>query len=258
MKIGIIGVGNMGTALYKGLLKGLNQEDIYLCDSNIEHLKTLQNENLYTEAEKMIREVDVVILAVKPQIFPMLAEDVEITEQLIISIMAGVSLQNISDLLETENIIRTMPNLPIQVGKGVFGYIADESVSTDDVEWFGEGFQVFGELVELTVESQIDQLTLISGSGPAYFFYLTELLENKASEFGFSSEQAKILAEQTFIGSAATFASNNLTAEEFRKAVTSKGGTTEAAIDAMNKQSLPEIFSKALDAGVDRAKELNG
>ena len=140
-----------------------------------------------------------------------------------------------------------MPNLPLQIQAGLTGWIATPEVEKGPIQ---EIFQTFGQEIEVENESDLDKITALSGSGPAYFFHLTELLQSKAESFGFTSAQAEKIANQTLIGAAKLLESSDKTAKEFREAVTSKGGTTEAALDILN-------FNAAIDAAEQKSKELN-
>ncbi|MBU0982116.1 pyrroline-5-carboxylate reductase [Patescibacteria group bacterium] len=241
-KIGIIGAGNMGSAIYRALSEKFT---VSLCDSSSEKVTALDTQNACDKMDEM----DVIILAVKPQTFESLSLNFE--GKLVISIMAGISLSRLP-----ARAVRSMPNLPIQVKKGVVGWTASAVTSLEDKKLAAEIFSSFGTSIEVQDESLLDAITALSGSGPAYFFYFTELLAQKAQQMGFSAEESRLIAEQTFTGSAALLEANSLTAENWRQAVTSKGGTTEAALKELS-QTLPPAFNSAIDAAFNRSKELN-
>lgn len=231
--ISIIGPGKMGQAMADQL------QDLYevqLCGRGEEP------------------QGEVVIFAVKPQDFAACIEDLstDLSDRLIISIMVGVSLENLQKATGSKRVVRSMPNLPLTVGEGLTGWVANT-----DHDKAREIFSCFGDEVELQDESQMDAFTALAGSGPGYFFWLAELLGENAKALGFSEEKAAVIARQVFIGAAKTLEEDEQSAGEWRKAVTSKGGTTEAAIAKMSSEKLPEIFANGIEAATERSKELN-
>jgi len=255
MKIALIGFGNMGSAIHKGLLKIYPAKDIYICDRN----PRPGVKNFYTDADKALVRADAVILAVKPQQFEELASGltVKMAGKLLISIMAGVSIAKIQKLTGAKRIIRSMPNLAASVGESLTGWIASKSAKPTDKKLAAGIFKSFGASVELKNENMINALTALSGSGPAYFFYLCELLQKKAERLSFKADQAKLIAEKTMIGSAKLIGLNLKDAADWRKSVTSKGGTTEKALQYMKKRAFGQIFTIAIDKAKKRAEELN-
>ncbi|MFH0820800.1 MAG: pyrroline-5-carboxylate reductase [Candidatus Peregrinibacteria bacterium] len=245
-KIVIIGVGNMGGAIARALTKTLGKENLFLCDRG-------DNPN------KAIASADIVILAVKPQSFDELANSInmKLNGKLIISIMAGVTIKKISEKLGAKKIIRSMPNLGIQVKTGVIGWIASPKVTKEERRKVHGLFSTMGQSIEVKKESLLNAITALSGSGPAYFFYLTELLEEKAKSFGFSTNEARIIAETTLIGSSKLLEVGKKNAAEWRTAVTSKKGTTEAALSHLKTHHFDQIFLDAIEAAKKRSEELN-
>jgi len=262
MKFALIGLGNMGSAIYQGLVKIIPVGDIFVCDRN----SRAAIANLSADANRTIAQADVVILAVKPQQFEALAAELErkMLDKLVISIMAGVSIGKIQKLTGARRVIRSMPNLAAAVGESLSGWIASDSATVADKKLAAKIFSSFGEQLELRNEDMINALTALSGSGPAYFFYLTEALQKKALAYGFSSEEAQLIANKTLLGSARLINSQDLadpnlkSAADWRKTVTSKGGTTEAALEYMEGHGLADIMDAAMDKAKARALELNG
>lgn len=242
--ITIIGLGNMGSAIARSL------ESL---DINITTCEINDNPN------EKLANADAFIIAVKPQSFNELASsiNIDLSEKLAISIMAGVSIENIQEELSIKKVVRSMPNLGIQIGKGVVGWIASEEVGISEKDFVKKMFQAMGTEVELEKEEMIDAITAISGSGPAYFFYLCQLLQKKAEEFGFNSEDARKIAQETFVGSATLLESGDKTAREWRKSVTSKGGTTQAALEYMMENGFEEIFKNAIEEAKEKSEKLN-
>jgi pyrroline-5-carboxylate reductase len=261
MKIALIGFGNMGSAIYKGLLKIHSAKDVFVCD------KTARSgvPNMSVDANETIAGADVVILAVKPQQFDELTGGLttELSKKMIISIMAGVSIATIRKRTGAGRVIRSMPNLAASVGQSLTGWVAGKGAKPADKKLAGKIFSSFGAQVELKNEGMINALTALSGSGPAYFFHLTELLQEKAEKMGFGREQARLIAEKTLLGSAHLLGNPDLpgterkSAADWRKSVTSKGGTTQAALEYMKKHGFARIFNRALDRAKNRAEELN-
>jgi len=231
-KIIIVGAGKMGSAMLSAL----------------PNATAVDKE---TDLAEVLPDADIIIFAVKPQDFTELKLD--LPDKLIISIMAGISIEKIKAITSSKKIVRSMPNLPLQVKAGLTAWLATPEV--EDTKPIKKIFSSFGEEIEVQNESDLDKITALSGSGPAYFFYLCELIQEKAEALGFTPEQAKKIASQTFIGSAQLLNSSEKSAAEFRTAVTSKGGTTEAALAEL--KPLQQILNTAIDAAENRAKELN-
>jgi pyrroline-5-carboxylate reductase len=226
-KIGIIGAGNMGGAFFSGLLKHYSHEQIHIFDKNEEKLKATITHNSF------------------------------IDDKLIISIMAGVSLAKLKEKTGSEKVVRAMPNLAVKSEKGLTGWIKSDAIENGDEAIVKTIFDSVGTQLEVEDESKLDEITALSGSGPAYFYYLTELLYDKAIEFGFDTEDARKISEQTFTGAASIFNHDSTSAKELKEAVTSKGGTTEAALRHLEENGFDKIFKDALEAAKNRSTELN-
>ncbi|OGH68821.1 MAG: pyrroline-5-carboxylate reductase [Candidatus Magasanikbacteria bacterium RIFCSPHIGHO2_02_FULL_47_14] len=254
MKIGLIGAGNMGGAIYRALVQKFSPEDIFVCDHSQEKLDALGVTHGFTKVTDMLPQVDVVLLGVKPQTFAEIHLD--LSDKLVISIMAGISLGSIAAKTGAARVVRSMPNLPAQVGQGLTGWVANENVTGQEKDLVQEIFTSFGKEIEVNEEAMVDVITALSGCGPAYFFYLTELLQEKALTLGLSSDQARIIAETTFVGAAHLLEKNTKTAKEWREAVSSKGGVTVAALSHLQKQKFDVIFDQAIDAAIRRSQEL--
>lgn len=241
MNICILGNGKMGSAIARALQSSYS---VTLCGKE-------------DDQSQAIAQADMVIFAVKPQDFEDCVIPIKdlLTDKMILSIMAGINMDKLEEKTGSLKIIRSMPNLPLQVGLGVTGWLANPEV--ENHEEIDRLMQHFGTSIELEEEDEIDAITALSGSGPAYFFYLCELLQENAEELGFSEEDARDIAEKTFLGAAELLKQNKLSAKEWREAVTSKGGTTHAAIDWLQTMQWDEDFQRAIDAAHLRSKELN-
>ena len=257
--IAIIGTGNMGSAFYTGIHAHLNRVRINVCDRNQLKLDELDAEHEYTDPAKAILDADVVLLAVKPQSAQELLAPIarDLSDRLVISIMAGISLTSLKKMTRSQTVIRAMPNLPARVGRGLTGWIASDAVSPKQKALARELFLAVGQEIELENEALMDSLTPLSGSGPAYFYLLAELLTAKAVKEGFTPDQAALIARETLIGSAHLLEADAGTPATLRAAVSSKGGTTEAAIRSLTENHLEKIFSDAIDKGIARSRELN-
>ncbi len=253
--IGIIGAGNMGSAFYKSLETIFPKEILHICDHNSEKIQNLDAINTYTtNLDEMINRVEIIILAIKPQTFKEIKLD--LSSKFVISIMAGISLSNLQQT-GSDKVIRSMPNLPIQVGEGTVGWIASKLVTEEEKIFVQQIFQTMGQEIELEDENMINTITALSGTGPAYFFYLTELLAKVATDMGLSKDHATALSKNTLIGSAKLLADSSKTPEDWRKAVTSKGGTTAAAMAYFEDNNFVGIFTGAVKAAKKRSEELN-
>jgi pyrroline-5-carboxylate reductase len=185
------------------------------------------------------------------EIAPSLPEDA-----IVVSLAAGVTLQTFADNLGADvRVIRSMPNTPSTVGKGVTGLAAGAAASADDLALVHRLFATVGAVVEVP-ESQIDALSTISGSGPAYVYLLIEELTKAAVGMGFSESDARVMVEQTFIGATALLDASGEEPSELRRRVTSPKGTTERAVAVLQDAHLDRTFAQAADAALARAKEL--
>ncbi len=262
MSILLIGAGNMGAAFLPSLIQQFDTNKVYVVDADELKLNNLQQKfglkNISTNPLDFLNKVEFVLLAVKPQSLEGLCGQVgdKLEDKTLISIMAGVSMSKIQKLTGCNKIIRSMPNLAVSVQNSVIGYLASSEVSLEQKNKVKNIFEKLGYSLELEIEGDIDKITALSGSGPAYYFYLTEILQQKAVEFGFDQETAQKIAENTLIGAANLVKENNFDAKTWKEMVTSKGGTTEAALLEMEQNNFPEIFKKSLDKARNRAVEL--
>ncbi len=264
-KITFIGGGNMARSLINGLL--MDNNDVQLCVSDLDETQldgirqNWANVKTTTNNLEAIDQVDVVILAVKPQVMgevtQPLAELAQTQKPLFISIAAGVTEEKLSNWLGADvPIVRCMPNTPALVQSGATGLYANEHVSTEQHDLAESIMRAVGITVWLKQESLLDAVTAVSGSGPAYFFLVMEAMQQAAEKLGINAEEAKLLTLQTAFGAAKLALESSDSPAELRKKVTSKGGTTEAALGKLIEGGLPELFDTALQAADQRAKEL--
>ena len=259
MKISFIGGGNMAKAIIGGLKNnGFNTEKITVIELDPEKRVQLSKEfSVQTSADYIdVSNTDVIILAVKPQqlrevcslLLPILST------QLVISIAAGIRSQDISRWLDGyKSIVRVMPNTPAQIQAGVSALYADASLSQAQRDRAATIMMAVGKILWLDDEAQMDAVTAISGSGPAYVFYLIEALQDAAVGLGLKAEDARMLALQTFAGASLLAAQSNEDIQTLRAQVTSKGGTTEQGILALEAANIKSAIMTAAKAAAEKS-----
>jgi pyrroline-5-carboxylate reductase len=263
-KIAFIGGGNMARSLISGLLKsGLETQQIHVSEPNEDHRATLSADfNISTGSSNQdaITNADIVVFAVKPQILKTVISELTINSnstQLFISIAAGIPEPMIKKWLAFDAaIVRCMPNTPALVESGATALFANNNVTSSQHDTAESIMRAVGLTVWLEEESDMDAVTALSGSGPAYFFYVMEAMEQAAIKMGLNPETARILCLQTALGAAKLAIEVKQDPAELRKKVTSPGGTTEAAINEFQNGGMMELFSQGLFAAQKRAKAL--
>jgi len=263
LKISFIGGGNMAAALIGGLAGKLTAaNNIHVIDINVDSIARLQKQfgvAISGEIDTAIADSDVIVLAVKPQQMKGVVAQVlpHIGEQLVLSIAAGIRASDLSRWLGGHAaIVRTMPNTPALIGKGVTGMVATAGVSAEQRAIADAILRAVGETVWLEDEALIDPVTAVSGSGPAYVFYFLEAMQQAAQEMGLTAEQGNALAVSTFVGAAELAAQSSDPVSVLRERVTSKGGTTYAALTSMEDSGVKEAIVKAMKAAAARGKAL--
>lgn len=264
----LVGAGSMGGALFRGWidLEAIHADSV-LIDPSLGKSTSLLCEQAGIEIYPTVRDVsssssfDVIIFAVKPQLADKILPDYAgfAATSVSVSVMAGKSVGAISRLLNgADKIIRTMPNLPASVGAGMTGLYATPSVSKAEQTIVATLMRGVGEIAWVKDEAQIDFVTAISGSGPAYYFLLTEALCEAAIEIGFDKETADRLARQTAIGAGRLLEADERHAAELRIAVTSPGGTTAAALAILDSDNgFRKLLKQAVKKAAIRAGELS-
>jgi pyrroline-5-carboxylate reductase len=265
-KIGFIGGGNMASSLISGLIaSGHASQNIWVSDVNPDALKTLADNlkvNVSSSNEVIVNEADVIVLAVKPQIMGEVAQPIAAAIQkkspLVVSIAAGISQSSLSRWLGAETaIVRCMPNTPALVLTGATALHANHKVSAEQRNLAETILRSVGIALWVQDESQLDAVTAVSGSGPAYFFLLMETMEKTAVELGLSEVTARLLVQQTALGAAKIALESSESPEQLRKRVTSPGGTTQRAIETFQQGGFNELVNKALHAARDRSIEMS-
>jgi len=263
LNIAFIGGGNMATALIGGLAGKLTAgANIHVIDLNPQALETLQQQFGVTAAPQIdaaVARSDVIVLAVKPQQMKNVVRQLQpyLDRQLVLSIAAGIRAVDLSRWLSGHAaIVRTMPNTPALIGQGITGMVALAGVSAAQRAAADAIMRAVGATVWLNDEALIDPVTAVSGSGPAYVFYFIEAMQQAAQEMGLTLEQGTQLAVATFAGAAQLAAQSTEPVSLLRERVTSKGGTTHAALASMEASGVKEALVQAMKAAAARGREL--
>lgn len=262
MKLTFIGAGNMAEAIVAGIVKQqvVDASDICVADISEERLALFKKKyGVATSPDNAVAvaQADVVVLSVKPQVFPAVWPDIEKAlkpDALVISIMAGIPTAKIANG-KPIRVVRVMPNTPSLVGEGAAGIAAGDFATEEDLKIAETLMGAVGATV-FVKEKELDAVTALSGSGPAYVFYLIESMLAAAEQMGLKNEVSRELALATVIGAARLMQETGETADALRRKVTSKGGTTEAAINVLEERGVRESIVAALLAAQARSKEL--
>lgn len=263
--IAFIGTGNMSYAIISGIIKnGFDKSRIIATNRNCEKLAKVANElAISTDTDNLaaLAKADVIVLSVKPQMMADLCQtfansDIDISKKLFISVAAGLTIERLQQMLDQKvTMIRCMPNTPCLLGKGVSG-LYSQNASEEERVFAQSIFDNTGITIWLKKESDINNITAVTGSSPAYFFLFMEAIEQKAKALGFSDEQARLLVQQTALGAAQMVESQNISISTLRANVTSKNGTTAAALAQFEKNDLVQSVSDAMDKCIARAQEM--
>ena len=268
--LAFLGAGSMGGAILQGVVasgvvveggivatnRSREKSDALASLSGVRSVALADSPDGNVDAAASAR---IVLVGVKPAMVPDLLREIAPAlrpDAIVVSLAAGVTLGTFTDALGAEaHVIRSMPNTPSTVRRGVTGLAAGAAATADDMALVRALFETVGAVIELP-ESQIDALSTISGSGPAYVFLLIEELTKAAIGKGFSEADARLMAEQTFIGAAALLEASGEDPAELRRRVTSPKGTTERAVAVLQDAALGDVFARATDAALARAREL--
>jgi pyrroline-5-carboxylate reductase len=261
-QIAFIGGGNMACAIIGGLIReGTQAIDILVVEPYAEQqlkLKETFGIEAFNAPNGMLAKASMVVWAVKPQTFKVAAAQARAHTQhaLHFSVAAGIRSDTIAQWLGTERVVRSMPNTPALIGKGITALFPRAAVSEQDRSAVERVISATGDYLWLTDEAQIDAVTAISGSGPAYVFYFLEAMVQAGIDMGLPPEQAAQLAQATFTGASELARSSGESPRALREKVTSKGGTTYAAITSMEQDNVAMMFTRAMHAARRRAAEL--
>ena len=271
IEILLIGCGKMGSSL----LRGITNTKIFfskivvvdpLYEDNIENFRNLQKVNFYKSTDEIdsLSSFDVIIIATKPNIYKDIFVDLKNrldkgNDSLIISILAGITINKIEEIISPSPIIRSMPNIAASVGEGMTALYGNRNVKKKHVNISDLIFESVGKKIWLDNELQLNSFTAISGSGPAYYFYLTECIQTIAIEEGFSKEDSKIISRQLIVGAGKLSEFSDIDISQLRKNVTSKKGTTESALGVLNdnKSGLLIKLRQAIKKAKKRSEEIS-
>lgn len=264
MKVLIAGYGNMGKTYANSFISSrfIKPDDVFVLVRNDNYAfneSVIPKSNFSVSFFEKTSEFDIVILAVKPQDFSVLAQTIKPylkDTQIIFSVMAGIKLETIGTLLSCSKIVRSMPNIPTQIGMGMTVFSASANVDRKELFIIQNLINTTGKSVYVENEKLIDAATAISGSGPAYVFYFMQSMIKAAMDLGFKESEAELLVNQTFMGSVAIQNSYSLSNEEWIAKVASKGGTTESALKVFEKGLIDLVIIDAVKAANNRAIEL--
>lgn len=263
--IAFVGAGNMAISIIGGLIdSGHPAERISAADpfpASLERLREIGPVALHSDNAAAVAAADVVILAVKPQVMAeatdSIARAVKSNNAVVISIAAGVTISSMRARLGPQSaIVRCMPNTPALLRCGASGLFANDNCSPQQREFAQLILSAVGTTCWVDSEEELNAITALSGSGPAYFFLFIEAMVDAAQKLGLDKEVATRLAVQTSLGASRMALENNVDLVELRRRVTSPGGTTERAIQSFEQDGLREVVARAVDAAADRAAEM--
>ncbi len=261
--IGFIGAGNMADAIISGIIKsGIISKNILISDASKKRLKYIckkyKVKKCYSNSEA-VKYSDIIFLAVKPyQIEGVLKETACIfnSNKLLISVAAGIKTSKIEEYLKKTAVIRVMPNTPALIGSGAIAITPGRYAKKSDLQFAKKLLSSCGIVVDIA-EKDMDAVTAVSGSGPAYIFYIAEIMMKTAEKLGLEKEIAEKLVNQTLLGASKMLVNSTDDPEVLRNIVTSKGGTTESAFKVLLENNFGKIFEKAICAAMKRSKELS-
>ena len=267
--VAILGAGSMGGAIARGVARsGLAGAGVTATNrsaakaaelAGLDGVTSVALEDAPDGNQDHAARADIVLIGVKPAMVPDLLREIRSALRpgtIVVSLAAGVTIATFEEILGPGSVVlRSMPNTPSLVGRGVTGLAAGSRADDAAIAVARRLFETVGTVVEVP-ESQIDALSTISGSGPAYFFLVVEEFTKAAIGKGFGETEARLMAEQTFIGAAALLEASGDDPAELRRRVTSPKGTTERAVTVLHEARLDDVFARATDAALARAKEL--
>ena len=263
--VAFIGAGHMATHLIEGLLlQGMSNHAIWASrrsDILLQNISDQYRVNVTQDNQRAASQADIIFLAVKPQDIQMVAEELQPTikknKPLIVSLAVAVDVLTISNWLQGySSVVRAMPNLPVKLGQGVTGLYAHRDLSKKNKTDITQLMQSLGSTIWLKSEDSMDKLAAISGSGPAYFFYFMQSLQEAAMELGFNEKDAKSLVVQTACGAVNMAEKSDGSLAELCASVAPKGGTTEQALSVFIKNNMADMLLEGVLSAEKRAKDL--
>jgi pyrroline-5-carboxylate reductase len=263
-RIVFVGGGNMAASLIGGLISDrFPAERIWVCDPSVQRLEELRNRFLVNTTpinHEAVAHGEVVVLAVKPQLMKEVCQEIgpklAARPPLVVSVAAGIPTPSLARWLGDLAIVRAMPNTPAMVGCGATALFANHGTSAEQRTLAESLLRSVGTSIWIDDESLMDAVTAVSGSGPAYFFYMMEVMERAAIELGLAPAAARILTLQTALGAAKMAIESNDDPATLRRKVTSPGGTTERAVGVLNDKRFANVIQAAVTAAAQRSREL--
>ena len=265
MKIAIVGCGNMGMAFAKSFLQYdlVKKDDLLLIEKSADRSEALKAEKTGIVVDTIgprVADYNLIILSVKPQDFASVQDELRAVihpDQVVLSIMAGISMDQIQERLDHKLVIRAMPNTPAMLGMGITGFTAAKEVDLGNLRKVENLINATGRSIFLEDETMLDAVTALSGSGPAYFYYVVKAMVEAGKQMGFEESVATLLVKQTMLGSFHLINNADKSLDDLIKAVASKGGTTEAALRQFEAGSLADTLVAGIKAAQTRARELS-
>jgi pyrroline-5-carboxylate reductase len=265
MQITIVGCGNMGLVYARAFLRYniVTSAELLLVEKSEirkEELKALGLGSVVTPSDPSIKNSDILIIAVKPQDVRELAPQLKSVlgkDTILVTIMAGITIPVLENLLGHKHIIRAMPNSPVEIGMGITGFSANKNMTLDQIRKVENLISTTGRTVFFENEAMLNAVTALSGSGPAYFFYLVKAMIEAGKEMGMDEAVSAMLVKQTMLGAFHLINNANKSLDELIQTVASKGGTTEAAFSVFKNNKVGEGLAEGILAAEKRAKELS-
>jgi len=269
-KIAFIGAGNMARAIIIGLVNsGISAQNIMVANpSEAKRLNLAEEFGVQQTNDNTIASefADVIVLCVKPHFITdvcrQIGQTIDISAKLFVSVAAGTTIAQIQHALTSEHVtenppvVRVMPNTPAQLGLGMSGLFASSEVNAEQKSAAEKLMAAVGKIIWVSTEDKINDVTAVAGSAPAYFFLFMEAMEQHAQHLGFSAEESRMLVQQTALGATQMVAHNSVSISNLRANVTSKGGTTHAAIEQFKEDGIKEMVENAMNAAIARAEEM--
>jgi len=262
-KIAVIGGGNMGFTYAESIYNSSLEASIEILEKSTSRIQEINDLKTIVASDdfNVLKDATIIFLAVKPQIAPLVFEEIKPLlnkKQLVVSIMAGTTIETIQKGMGLDKVVRAMPNLPAQVKLGMTTYVGSSEVSADELNLVGAILETTGKAILVSSEDAIDKSTGVSGSGPGFVFYMMDAMVKAANELGFTPEQSKTLVSQTFGGAVKLYEDNDISLEEWMGRVSSKGGTTIAGLNHFEVRSVGDGIQEGVRTAVARAFELGG
>ncbi len=262
LKVGFIGCGKMASAMIQGVLSsGFLEADNIIASEISQGLASVKKSelgiNVLTDNKEVARICDVIFLAVKPHFIKEILQEIkeELQDKLVVSIAAGVKTKSIEDQIGEISVIRIMPNAPAVIKEGMSGIVKGSFADEEDIHFVKEFMSNIGKCIVVD-EAQIDVLTAISGSGPAFFYKIIHEMALAGEKLGLDYEKSQLLAIQTAIGSAKLMQESNISAQDLINSVATKGGCTEVGVEYMEQVNTQELFYTLIKRTAKKSREL--